>query len=151
LLEVRVAVVPGDELGRRPRPGQVLAWDPEPAVGLRTDRVDHRVVTRRELLVGDVASDLDVAEEPETLSHGDLLERSRDRLQLRMVGRHAEPDEPPRSRQALDHVHLGRWVLAHEQVPGGVERGRARADDRNAKGAVGHPPQSRASALDGTQ
>ena len=46
VLEVGVAVVPGDELGRGPRAGQVLARDPEPPVGLRADRVDDRVVER---------------------------------------------------------------------------------------------------------
>ncbi len=35
LLEVGVAVVPGDELGRGPRAGELLARDPELAVGLR--------------------------------------------------------------------------------------------------------------------
>ena len=65
LLEVGVAVVPGDELGGRPRAGQVLAGDPEPPVGLRADRVDDRVVEREQLLVRDVAADLDVAEEAE--------------------------------------------------------------------------------------
>ena len=44
VLEVRVAVVPGDELGGRPRPRQVLARDPEPAVRLRAYGVDDRVV-----------------------------------------------------------------------------------------------------------
>ena len=44
VLEVGVAVVPGDELGRRPGAGQVLAGDAELPVGLRADRVDDRVV-----------------------------------------------------------------------------------------------------------
>src|SRR5579884_2666606 len=43
-LEVGMAVVPGDELGRRPRSRQVLARDPHPPVGLRADGVDDRVV-----------------------------------------------------------------------------------------------------------
>ena len=65
VLEVRVAVVPGDEGGRRPGAGQVLARDPEAPVGLRADRVDDRVVEPSSSLVGDVAADLDVAEEAE--------------------------------------------------------------------------------------
>ena len=46
LLEVGMAVVPGDEHGRGPRAGQVLAGDAEPPVGLRADRVDDGVVER---------------------------------------------------------------------------------------------------------
>ena len=49
VLEVGVAVVPGDELGRRPRALEVLARDPELAVGLRAEGVDDRVVEAREL------------------------------------------------------------------------------------------------------
>ena len=67
VLEVGVAVVPGDERGRGPRAGQVLARDPEPAVGLRAERVDDGVVEAEELVVRDVLPDLDVAEEPEPL------------------------------------------------------------------------------------
>ena len=65
LLEVRVAVVPGDERRGRPRARQVLARDAEAAVGLRADGVDDRVVEAQQLLVRDVAADLDVAEEAE--------------------------------------------------------------------------------------
>ena len=46
LLEVGMAVVPGDEGGRGPRAGQVLAGDAHPPVGLGADRVDDRVVER---------------------------------------------------------------------------------------------------------
>ena len=137
LLEVRVAVVPGDELGRGPRPRKILARDPEPPVGLRADRVDHRVVPFGELRLRDVAADLDVPDEAEAGSRGDLLERPRDRLQLRMVGRHAEPDEPPRRRQPLDHVHLRARILAREQVPSRVEGRRAGADHGDAKCPAG--------------
>ena len=44
LAVVRVAVVPGDELGGGPASGQVLARDPERLVGLGAGRVDHGVV-----------------------------------------------------------------------------------------------------------
>ena len=65
LLEIGMAVVPGDELRGRPRAGQVLAGDAEPAVGLRADGVDDGVVQAHEVLVVEVAADLDVAEEAE--------------------------------------------------------------------------------------
>ena len=75
VLEVGVAVVPGDELGRRPRSGKVFARNAQSPVGLRADRVDDRVVERRELVVRDVAPDLHVAEEAKARPSGDLLER----------------------------------------------------------------------------
>ncbi len=70
------------------------------------DCVDHGVVERRELVVRDVTADLDVSEEAEARPRGDLLERARHGLELRMIGRDTEPDEPPRCRQPLDHVDL---------------------------------------------
>ena len=133
VLVVRVAVVPGDELGGRPRARQVLAGDAEPPVGLGADRVDDGVVERGELLVRDVAADLDVAEEAESRARGDLLEGTRDGLELGVVGSDAEPDEPPRRRQPLDHVDLDRRILAREQRGRRVERGRAGADDGDAQ------------------
>ncbi len=133
LLEVRVAVVPGDELGGSPRAGQVLARNAETTVRLRADGIHHRVVVLHELRVRDVLADLDVAEETEPWSLGDALERARDGLQVRMVGRDAEADQAPRRRQPLDHVHLGRRIGAREQVPGGVERRRPGSDDRDAE------------------
>ena len=44
LLEVGMAVVPGDERRRGPRAGQVFARDAQSAVGLRADRVEDGVV-----------------------------------------------------------------------------------------------------------
>ena len=93
-------------------------------------------------VVRDVLADLDVAEEAKPRSLGDPLERARDGLQVRMVGRDAEADEPPRRRQPLDHVHLGRRIGAREQVPGGVEGRRPGSDhgdaERHACAVVAH-------------
>ena len=86
-----------------------------------------------ELVVRDVAADLDVAEEAEARARGDLLERARDRLQLRVVGGDAEPDEPPRRRQALDHVDLGSRILARSRCAGRVEGRGPRAHDGDAE------------------
>jgi hypothetical protein len=61
VLEVRVAVVPGDELRGSPRAGEVLAGDPEAPVGLRADGVDHGVVQCAQLVMRYVATDFDVA------------------------------------------------------------------------------------------
>ena len=102
----------------------------------------------------DVLADLDVAEEAKPGPLGDPLERARDRLQVRMVGRDAEPDEPPRRRQPLDQVHLGRRIRAREQVPGRVEGRGPGADDGDAEGQASavsltdrHPIAVRKAAL----
>ena len=80
--------------------------------------------------MGEVTADLDVAEEAEAGFGRDPLERARDGLELRMVGRHAEANEPPRCRQPLEHVDLDRHVGV-EQGSGRVEARRPRADDRD--------------------
>ena len=54
-----------------------------------------------------------------------------------MVGRDAEPDESPRRRQPVEHVHLDGRLLAREQRSRRVEPRRPRADDRHAKGMLG--------------
>ena len=87
--EVGVGVVPGDELGGRVGAGQVLAGDPELAVGRGAVGVDHRVVALGELGDADVAADLDVAEEPEALAGRGLLVDADHLLDLRVVGRDA--------------------------------------------------------------
>ncbi len=96
VLKVGMAVVPGDELGRRPRSRQVLSRDAEPAIRLRAEGVDDRVVEPRQVARRQIAADLDVAEEAEAGLQGDPLEGPGDGLQLRMVGSHAEPYEAPR-------------------------------------------------------
>ena len=116
-----------------PRSREILARNAHPPVGLRADRVDDGVVELGEIVVRQVAADLDPAQEPEAGLGGDPLERLRDRLDLRVVGSDAEADEPPGRGQPLDHVHLDRQVGV-EQVSGGVEARRAGADDGDAQG-----------------
>ena len=65
LLEVRVGVVPADEVHGGHAAGQVFAGDVQRAVGLRADGVDHRVVAVGQLGGLDVLADDDVSEEPE--------------------------------------------------------------------------------------
>ena len=132
-----MAVVPGDERGRGPRAREVLTGDVHPPVGLRAEGVDDRVVELGQLVVGDVAPHLDVAEEAKARTLRDPLERARDGLDLRVVGRDTEPDEAPRRRQPVEHVHLDCRLLAREQRSGRVEARRPRADDRNTKRMLG--------------
>lgn len=58
-----------------------------------------------------------------------------DRLDLDfgVVGCYTEPHEPKGHRQSLVHIHLGALDLGHDTV-GGVETGRAGADDGHAEG-----------------
>jgi hypothetical protein len=138
VLEVGVAVVPGHERGRGPRPGQVLAGDPQPTVSLGAEREHHAVVPLGELVMRHVPSDLDVPEEAKPFRRGDLLERPRDGLDVRMVRRDAEAHEPPRRRQPVDQVDLDARVGAREQRARGVEAGRPGADDGHTTRAIGH-------------
>jgi hypothetical protein len=107
---VGVAVVPGDEVRGGVRAGQVLAGDPEPAVGGRAEGVEHGVVGRGELLVRDVRAHLDVAAEAKPLLARDLLVDARDGLDLRVVGGNAGADEAPRGREPVVQVDLDRGV-----------------------------------------
>jgi hypothetical protein len=138
-----VAVVPGDELRGRPRPREVLTGNPEPAIALRADRVDDGVVGVQELLVGDGLADLHVPEKAEARPRRDPLERARDLLQLRMVGRNAEADEAPGRRKALDHVHLDR-LRGVQEMARGIEGRRPGADHGDANGCLRHRRESRA-------
>ena len=137
ILMVRVAVVPGHERGRRPRAGEVLAGDVHSPVGLCPEGVDDRVVELGQLVVSKVTADLDVAEKAEARTLRDALEGARDGLDLRVVGRNAEPDEPPRGRQPIEHVHLDGRIVAREERSGRVEPCRSRADHRHTKGMLG--------------
>ena len=133
---VGVAVVPADELGRGVRAGQVFAGDAQRAVHRRAGRVDDRVVVLQQVLARDVLAEGDVAEVAKARVRRGLLVHARDRLDLRVVGRDARAHEPPRRRQALDHVDLEAGVGVLEQVPGGVEAGRAGADHGDPDGEL---------------
>ena len=113
--------------------GQVLAGDAELAVGLAADREDDRVVEPLEVLDLDVVADLDVAEEAEALAGGGFFVDPGHRLDLRVVGGDAAADQPEGGGEAVEEVDLGVQILALEDVLGGVEAGRAGADDGDAK------------------
>ncbi len=85
----------------------------------------------------EVTPHFDVAEEAKARALRDPLERARNGLDLRMIGRHAEADEPPRRRQPVEHVHLDARILAREQRSRRIEPRRAGPDDRDAKGVLG--------------
>ncbi len=136
LAVVGVGVVPADEGGGGMAAGQLLAGDAEPAVGLAADREDDRVVEPLEVLDLDVVADLDVAEEAEALARRRFLVDADHRLDLRMVGGDAAADQAEGGGEAVEEVDLGVRVRVLEDVLGGVEAGRAGADDGDAHGVV---------------
>src|SRR3954452_11972033 len=129
---VGVAVVPADELGRRPAAWQVLAGDAERLVGLGARRVDDGAVVAHELLVGDISADLDPAEEADAARERLAVEGVLEALDLVVVGRDAAAQQAPRRRQALVEVDLGVAVRAQERGRG-ERAGGAAADDRHAR------------------
>ncbi len=116
--------------------GQLLARDAEPAVGLAADREDDCVVEALEVFDLDVVTDLDVAEEAETLARRCLLVDADHRLDLRVVGRDAAADQPEWGGEAVEEVDLGVCRLVFEDVLGGVEAGGASADYGHAQGVL---------------
>ena len=137
LREVRVRVVPADEVHRGDAAGEVLTPDAHRAVGLGADGVNHRVVALRELVGGYVFADGHVAEEVEPRVLGRLLESPAHRLDFGVVGGHSGADQTPRGGEHLEHVdHDVRAAFGHRLVSGtqqgrrGEVSGRARADDR---------------------
>ena len=81
---------------------------------MRADGVDHRVVALSEPRLHVLADD-DVAEEPKPGIEC-VFELGTDRLDLRMVGRHAGAHQTPRRRQHFEHVdpHVGVVFLVRE-------------------------------------
>ena len=118
VLEVRVAVVPGDERGRRPGARQVLAGDAR--AGDRSARRSRRRPRRRAARARSWVTSRPTSTLPRKRKPGrwrDLLEGARDGLQVRMIRRDPEPDEPPGRRQPLDHVYLDARLVAREESP----------------------------------
>jgi hypothetical protein len=145
---VGVAVVPGNELRRRVRAGELLTRDREPFVDRGAERVEDDVVVVEELPAGDVAAELDVPEEPETLMLGRSVVGPRDRLDLRMVRSHPRPDHSVRRRKAVVWVDGERWIVDGEELAGGVEAARAGTDDRGSEGGDCRSSCSRRGTLD---
>ncbi len=129
--EVGMTVVPGHEVECADAAGQVLARDPEPPLGGGADGVEHGVVPLEQVLAVDVGAELDVAEEPEPLVLGGLVEGCRHQLDLRVVRCDPRPDQPGRGGQPLVHVHVHVEVVEVQQRRRGEEAGRTGAHDRH--------------------
>lgn len=88
-----------------------------------------------ELGDGDVAAELDVAEEGDARVGEYAVEAVRHGLGARVVGRDAGSDEPEGGGQALEHVHArGVAVMREEPVRGVHPRGTAPDDAESARG-----------------
>ena len=124
--EVRVPVVPSHELGCRVRPGPVLAGDAQPVVGRGAHGVDDGVVALQKILPLHIGAQLDPAEEAEARLRGRLLVHARDRLDLRMVGRHARAHEAERRGKHVVEIDL---EPLSEELISRVETRRPGADD----------------------
>ena len=71
-----------------------------------------------------VATDLHVAKKAEALTLGDALKATSDRLDTRVIRRHAITHQAEWRGQTLKHVHLGARQLLH-QCFGGIKAARA--------------------------
>ncbi|CAM5737241.1 hypothetical protein MAUB1S_01811 [Mycolicibacterium aubagnense] len=109
--EMRMRVVPTDEVDGGHTAFQFLAGDAERSVRLGADGVDDGVVPFGKFCGLHVLAHGDVAEEAETGVVGDLVELRRHRLDLRMVRRHARAHQSPRGGQHFEHVdaHVDRF------------------------------------------
>ncbi len=143
--KVRVGAVPCDQRRRGVAARQVLAGDAEAPVALAADGNDDLIVVPPEVGDGEIAPQVDVAQEAHPRIQRDALEDSNDLLDLRMIRRDAESHQPVRRRQAIEEIDpevgSGGAAALGKQRRRGVETGRAGADDgnpeRSVDGAIG--------------
>ena len=138
---VGVAVVPGDEVGRAIAAVEFDTRDAERAVGVGAGGEDDRVVERLQVVEGDVGAVVDVAEQAYLRLVEHLVQGGDDALDARMIRRDAVTNQAEGRGHALEEVDADAaagdcGVGFHEGV-GGVDAGRAGADDRDPEWAVG--------------
>ena len=133
-LETRVAVVEAHELAGAVDAFEVDAWDVEMAVAHGARREDDSVVVVLEFLDGDVAADMDIGEQTDLLGFHDAVEGLDNALDARVVRSHAVTDEAEGGRHLLDEVNLDVAGEFLDEDVGGVNSGRASANDGDAQG-----------------
>ena len=133
LAVVGVAAVPGDELRRGKAAREIFTGDSQPAVVRRADGKNDRVVVALDVLHGEIGAEVHVAEEAHPRVFEGLVERRDDRLDLRVIGRHAVADQAVRCMQTFDDVDADRVVLRLEQRIDEKKAGRSGADDGDAQ------------------
>ena len=129
---VRMAVVPAHEVTSAHHAGQGRARDVQPAVALGARRVDDGVVAGRQLVVGEVPADLDVADEADLVLGERLGQHTGDGFHRRVIRRNAIAHEAVRGRQPVDDVDVQR-LAGGQQRGDRVQAGRPGADDGDAR------------------
>jgi len=133
--EVGMAIIPGDELGRRVAAGEGFSRNTQGAIGLGARRVADQVVELVEVLDGQVSAELYVAKESEAGVLGRFVVLAHDRFNLLVVRSDTPAHESIRGGEAIEKVHFNGGIL--EEVGRGVKTGGAGANDGYAKGLVG--------------
>ena len=134
---VRVAVVPGHEVGRPEGAGQLDAGDGQRRVPDRAGGEHHGVVVPPQVSKGDVGADVDVAQQADVAALEDLVQRQDDLLDPRVVRRDAVAHQPERDGQAFDQVDADVEAGLGQDV-GCVDAGRTRADDSYPRSTAAH-------------
>ena len=138
---VRVAVVPGHEVGGTVGLGQVDAGDVERVVAIRTGCDNDRIVVVAQVVDGDVAADLDVAEQADVAALEDLVEGDDDLLDARMVGGHTVAHEAVRRGKPLKQVDIHLESRLRQNVRR-VDASGTGADDGNVERCQASSPSS---------
>ena len=103
---VRVAVIPGHEVGGAVRLGQVHARNIERVIAVRTRRNDDRVVVVTQVVDRHVTADLDVAEQTDVATLQDLVQRHNDLLDTRVIRSDAVAHETVGRGKTLKQVDI---------------------------------------------
>jgi len=130
---VRMPVVPADKLGRGVAAREVFAGDFQPAIGLRANGVDDRVIVADQIDMVDIAPVFDVAEETQPGVAGGPLVSPCHRPDFRMIWGDAAAHQPEWGRQPFEQIDLDADRRLALQEIGGVEGGRSRPYDGNAQ------------------
>lgn len=139
--KVRVGAVPCDQRRRGVAARQVLAGDAEAPVALAADGNDDLIVVPPEVGDGEIAPQVDVAQEAHPRIQRDALEDPNNLLDLRMIRRDANRTSPYGvgrrwKKESNPEVGSGGAAALGKQRRRGVETGRAGADDGNPERAV---------------
>ena len=103
---IRVAVVPGHEVGRTVGLRQIHARNIQRVIAVRTRRNDDRIIVVTQVVDRHVAAHLDVAEQTNVATLKDLVQRDDDLLDTRVIRRDAVAHETVRRGKTLKQVDI---------------------------------------------
>ena len=103
---IRVAVVPGHEVGCTVRLRQIHTRNVERVIAVRARRNDDRVVVITQVVDRHVAADLDIAEQADVATLQDLVQRNDDLLDTRVIRRDAVAHETVGRGKTLKQVDI---------------------------------------------